>query len=499
MKIQELFAGLTRAHGKHLVRGGKTDSRGKVKGNGWTVQEPVTEEVWRNHLEGKIGLGLVPIRDDNTVRFGAIDIDVYNLDLNALEQKVRELALPLVLCRTKSGGAHLYVFLKEDCLAATCRDKLTEFAVALGYPEVEIFPKQIKLADPSDGKNKQDTGNWINIPYFDAENTLRYAIRDGKPLSLEEFEEYATSMRVTVAELEAVEPEVSSEFADGPPCLQALSMHGFPEGCRNNALFSIGVYCRRKWPDDWRERLDDMNRKVMNPPLGSKEVLDVAKSLEKKSYFYKCNDQPLCRSCNKSLCRTREFGIGGGPSVEIKSLSKHLTVPPLWFADVDGVRIELTTDDLMNQERFRKKCVEHLNKLPVAKKRVEWEKYIGEKIEECEEIEAPEDAGPEGQLWQHLQDFCTNFSQARSRDELLLGRPWTENGMTYFRGKDFMKYLDQEHFRELRNQQIWALLRKRDAVHTQFQLKGKCVQVWGVKEFERQDGDFDVPRTKQEF
>ena len=39
---------------------GEDDERGKRQANYVTVHEPVTEEVWKHHLEGKIRLGLKP-------------------------------------------------------------------------------------------------------------------------------------------------------------------------------------------------------------------------------------------------------------------------------------------------------------------------------------------------------------------------------------------------------------------------------------------------------
>jgi hypothetical protein len=48
-----------------------------------------------------------PINQDNLCKFGALDIDTYDLDHKALGAKIRKLKLPLLHCRSKSGGAHL--------------------------------------------------------------------------------------------------------------------------------------------------------------------------------------------------------------------------------------------------------------------------------------------------------------------------------------------------------------------------------------------------------
>ena len=82
----------------------------------------VHPEHYAEHLAGKLGLGLVPVRRDGTCRFAAIDIDIDSIDHPALLQKVLARKLPLTVCRSKSGGAHLYLFMKEPGQsAATAR------------------------------------------------------------------------------------------------------------------------------------------------------------------------------------------------------------------------------------------------------------------------------------------------------------------------------------------------------------------------------------------
>ena len=94
MKIWELFAGLDRAYGTYQV----TEKDGeKLAGKGRTLQLPVTPDIWELHLSGERSLGIIPIRDDNTCQFAAIDIDTYPLDHDELEAKIESLGLPLVV------------------------------------------------------------------------------------------------------------------------------------------------------------------------------------------------------------------------------------------------------------------------------------------------------------------------------------------------------------------------------------------------------------------
>ena len=55
-----------------------------------------------------------------------IDVDTYPLDYGVIVSKIRNLKLPLVMCRSKSGGAHIFLFTKEPVPAKLIREKLNE-------------------------------------------------------------------------------------------------------------------------------------------------------------------------------------------------------------------------------------------------------------------------------------------------------------------------------------------------------------------------------------
>ena len=52
-------------------------------------------------------------RENNTCRWGCIDIDEYNFNHLVLITNIRKLKLPLIVCRSKSGGAHVFLFTKK--------------------------------------------------------------------------------------------------------------------------------------------------------------------------------------------------------------------------------------------------------------------------------------------------------------------------------------------------------------------------------------------------
>lgn len=480
--FMELFAGLEKAHGMYTIQ--VMNKAGKKQGIAKTIRETVTKHMWASHLRGERGLGIIPINADSKCRFGAIDVDIYfGLDIEKIRNDILKYSLPLYPCLSKSGGVHIYLFAKEWVPAILMQSKLKELASGLGFGNSEIFPKQTEILT-----ERGDIGQWINMPYYG--NTRRW---NNMPP-----EEFVTRVkRLSEQEIALLQLPEGNLFKDGPPCLQHLSTSGFPKGTRNDGLFNIGVYLRKKNPDGWKSELESYNRDCMQPPLSLLEVQVVIKSVGKKQYRFTCSKPPIAPHCNAALCKTRKYGIDNDSDVPvILSLTKFDSKPPTWFADVDGGgRIELDTADLQSQRRFQLKCMETLNTMPQKMTEIAWVKLIAHLMENVNIITAPVDASPMGQLFEHLEKFCNGNIVARNRDELLLGKPWTDNKKHYFRIKDFMAFLERLRFRYYPVNKVSSLIRSElKGKHKVFNIKGKCVNCWYVPAFKPgKDEEFDTP------
>ena len=134
-KFKNIFQGLDRARGVTYVDKKGADGQ-KIKGKSFVAREPVTEELWSNHLQGKEpSLGIIPINDDNKCRWGCIDIDSYaGFDHKKLINKIKSLKLPLVVFRSKSGGAHVFLFTEVPVEAKIVRDKV--LSISAVFPVV---------------------------------------------------------------------------------------------------------------------------------------------------------------------------------------------------------------------------------------------------------------------------------------------------------------------------------------------------------------------------
>ena len=110
-KFRLIFNGLEIAYGQYIP--GKNGENGKLGGQAFTKREPLTLSLFTNHLEGKEpSLGVIPIKKDSTCCWGCIDIDSYNLKHLDLVKRIQKENFPLITCRSKSGGAHLFLFIR---------------------------------------------------------------------------------------------------------------------------------------------------------------------------------------------------------------------------------------------------------------------------------------------------------------------------------------------------------------------------------------------------
>jgi hypothetical protein len=447
-RFKEIFQGNNSAYGQ-LILSGSTNDKGKADGKAFIKRQTVTDDLWEDHLAGKDpALGVIPINENNECKWGCIDVDVYNVDHLVLMRNIKGLSFPLVTFRSKSGGAHLFLFTKEFIPASLMQSKLKAMAEALGYAGSEIFPKQTEIL-----VERGDTGNFLNLPYHGGIRGLRYAIKaGGEAASLESFysiyDEWAQT-REQVEEIVVKETKVQEAFEQGPPCLNKLAVDGFGEGSRNNSLFNIAVFCKKAF-EDWENQVGQYNQKYMDPPLSYQEVQLVIKSVTKKGYDkYRCKEQPICGVCNAAKCRTKKFGVGFEEEQmpELDTLTKITSNPPQWFLNVGGKRVELKTEQLHNPNLFAIAVLDQANVVSPIPKAQDWrEVYLKTLMQNLQEIEPLESLDPINQLVNLLYDFTVNRPAARTKEDMLNKMSWTDDGYTYFRMDDFYSFCKRNNW-----------------------------------------------------
>jgi len=451
-KLQELFGGLDRAHGTYKIDEGLSGV--KVGGQAMTIAKPPTDELWAQHLSGERSLGIIPIREDGTISWACIDIDAYQSDVcKAAVKFVNDYALPFIVCRSKSGGAHVFVFFAKPIAAKLVVQKMAGFAKSMGFEGAEIFPKQIALAP-------DEYGNWLNMPYFDWEISNRYGFdKEGNRLELPEFIKHVEGNLVSAAGWKALEiPELEHPFSDGPPCLQAMARSKVTEGGRNNALLQFGVYAKFKYGDqEYQDKVAEYNHRYFDPVIGQRELNDtIFKSLERRDYGYICTQQPQASVCNRTACLRRRYGIGGAADeefeqeMEMHNLRKLIYYSPTgepldddpeWELTIMGRTIRMTQDQLISQAQFAKLCIAKFSVWPPAMPAPRWQEMIKGHLATSEIVEIPFETSPPAQTLEALKDYIKQNAHAKNNLELMNGLALKKDDCYRFRIESLVEFM----------------------------------------------------------
>jgi len=482
-EFHQLFVGRTDAYGTYSLPHGQTAKRGtKFVGKAKTVTGgDLTIEEYRAHVRGDTGLGIVPIIPaTNSVSWFVIDVDKYGEDdlHGSLAKEITKLNLPLVVCKSKSGGAHLFCFLSEPALAADVLPVARKFAKRLKLdPKVEIFPKQQSI-----GEN--DAGSWINLPYF-GETRPCMGLDGQTELSLREFLLFANEMEchpsdldVRLKDLEYVSDPGGSK---APPCIDRMFDEGVEEGGRDNSLTHVAVYLKKRYPDDWQDRVAEFNSTYITPSLKFGDVSRIIKANERRDYQYLCKQQPMCALCDKSACLKREFGVGSGDDnvlddFTIDSLRKIETEDPIYVLVVDGKPIRLNTDALFDYPVFRKEFFKRCDRVLRPIKPDEWAKRLQEATETMEREKAPEIVGESGQIRHMFREWTEHYITG-NKALILTGKPFYSDNNIIFRGSDFLTYLRRQGSR-YHNSTVWYILNEDGAEHKRIVVDGSKKVLW---------------------
>jgi len=496
-RFAALFAGAKGAYGTFR----RSKDPNKEKGDAFTIPAEVSVKQYADHLAGRVQFGGIPIAEDSRCQWGALNVTsqelpgVRELAKVALE-RLDEDSPPVFFCESLGGGVHVYLFASAPVPAPIMRDALCRIGGKLGLTSAEVFPKQVRV-DPKRGQ----TGDWIVLPYFGGRNSYL-----GK-VPLGQFLDYAEGVKWSEEDLRAlIRPSVDGAFADGPPCLQEIAHGdaGFVGAEAAVGMQAVGFYLRRKHPQEWEPRFEDMASRLCKPPMRASELGEVMKGVAKaRNMEYPCAKFPLARFCNRTLCSKRPHGVEAAGNTLFVALTKVETDPPLYYLDTaQGRRLELTSDGLHSQRRMSSECMKQLDFIPPPMKDKDWRELVNYLLERRTTVEMPADSTPIGGLAEELEAFCTGPRQAVSRWELTQPRGkdkvWTEQGRHWFRSGAFVRFVQKRRNVELGKSSIYGYLHKLGVVNKFFCIpnpdkdapekeRQKGMNLWGVSEFGTSD------------
>lgn len=499
-RMYEIFKGMENAHGTYNLTNSTGKENGKISGAAAVIHEPLTATTWRYHLLGQQGLGIGPLDNESMCGWGAIDIDKYDLNHKELIDKIKLKKLPLLCARTKSGGAHLYCFFQDRLDAQFVKDKMTAMAIILGYAfiddkPIEVFPKQIKVLT-----ERGDTSNWLNMPYLGAltetgelthsENRYFFDPETATPWSLEDFLNNVDRLRVNDIELNQI--EVKKELndpilTDAPICLQQILAAGpIEEGYRNIMMYNLAVFSKKVAGDNLEycnTLIENFNRKYCSPMLSASEIVKIQETIAKHpEYQYNCKDPKLKSYCNVPLCKNQKYGLSAAVTMPILSDAvKVVSDPCIYFLTVDDVRIELTTDELYDQNKFAKKCIDAVNVMPPKLKHEEWRQMVNNLLSTRREIIAPDEISRLGKFNEIMEDFSKAINPQFTREDIARDLPYynKEKGELWFRMKALETYLTQQRLQYARSD-LFIKLKAMKGKDKQVKIANKNYNIWCV-------------------
>lgn len=458
-----IFQGNTRAAGVNMKTGGHRVDKDKLD----------FEARAREHFAGGDGLGIIPVKDNGTCRFGAIDIDNHGpgtdgaaLDIIKLGRAKADKRFPLVLCQSKSGGIHAYLFTAEPVPAKQMCQLLTQWALELKrYLPTAVFdpayPKQSDLTPGADGKPRY--GNFINLPYHNNDNTPTRVAYDGdNPISLDEFIKLVDKSQVTASWLKE---ELYGNISEMPPCLQTkMVTGGFQAGERNDGMYQAGVYAKKLAKhtglnDNFADTMTDLAKRFCTvDPISERELKTITKSLENREYRYKCS-LPMFRDvCDSATCKAMPCGITpeeSGKTPLFGQLTQYINVDPPVYD------LPITVGDVTHDiKRIPHRVLMFYGELLIwiAKQRImvppmkpaDWNVVLEALFANARLEELPEEVTPLGLLREAVYAFCAlaDLSEDNSRHPLEIlsrGMPClgqiVNKKVVMFRAADLSKFL----------------------------------------------------------
>jgi len=473
-KFIEYFTGLQRNFGiADLTKTIKDPVTGKLKPEyGWSKQ-PITDQYYLDHLNGDKSIGIQPCNDEGMVRFGTIDIDskdYKDFSIKKYLDIIKQYDLPLIPVKSKSGGLHLYLFLKEPVKAIIIKKFLEGLLFTLKLPlKTEIYPKQTELGQDSEGKFID--GNFINLPYYN--KTERIAINfDGKPFTFEQFIQVIEANLKTSSELEefsiahvkTVLQGGPSEFDDGPPCLQIMTKSPLDDG-RDRWLYNYMVFAKKRYQDKWEEMVVDAPKKyflkdsngLVVDDWSEKKVRDKIRSWKKDSTKgYTCTQEPIANFCMKSECVKRKYGFLSDRKVlfpKLSSLVKIKYPEPEYTFNVELPNGESRNVKARNvkqivlQEEIRSIIAAAADFVPPKVKSNDFQEVLDSLFPPTEELSPPKGTTPDEQLEEYLKEYV-NGPQAKSNASFKTGSVLIEGEYAYFKYQGFYKFLKVKDWKE---------------------------------------------------
>jgi len=258
--------------------------------------------------------------------------------------------------KSKSGGLHIFVFLTDWYDVKKVSEKLSKINEKF-FMAQEIFPC-----------NKA-----MNLPYQNMNRSMEFAYDDNNnPLLIEAFIELANNKKILPEDflkLKLKEYEPEDSWKQYPPCVQKLIQERWTGTNRNNYLFNVLVLEMKKNITHSVQSIEEVaqsrNTQIFHNPLPRTEVTQLAKSVHKGTYDFRCppKSPELMPLCNKELCKQRRLGIGEATPEVIEDFTNITFIRDtknIWYEfDFQEQRVTITPEDMKDEKSFRTRLLRY--------------------------------------------------------------------------------------------------------------------------------------------
>jgi hypothetical protein len=174
---------------------GRNDAYGTWAGG--CERSSVSYETFAKHLYGEELIGIYPLTDGSSVKWGCSDIDIDDIDMAVnLQTAFAVKGLKTFIEKTRKGY-HVWMFANDWVPATTMRRAFLVAHDVIGVPPKEVNPKQ---------EVASGLGNYVRLPYPTGMNEvpeIRYVMfSDGNAMTLQQFLKEAMDSRVSAKDLE---------------------------------------------------------------------------------------------------------------------------------------------------------------------------------------------------------------------------------------------------------------------------------------------------------
>jgi len=485
----EAYTGLKRNFGVADLTQTKIDpTTGKAKPVYiWTHRE-LNKDDYLDHLNGRQSIGIQPCDDNGMASFGAIDIDDKQHSYSNFPYKkyldiIAENKLPLVPVKSKSGGLHLYLFLKQPAKAVFVRGFLEKLLFSLKLPtNIEIYPKQTELGQDPEGN--WVNGQFINLPYYNKTERVGFNL-DGTTFTFEQFVEVIEANKYTADELEEFAIEHTKkiltggaeEFNDGPPCLGILTKDKLTDG-RDRFLYNYMVFAKKKYPDDWEKMVIAAPGKYFQPDANGivdwseEKTKKKLKSWARDTKGHTCNEDPIQPVCMKAECRNRKFGYLSDKKRVFPALTglQKITYPEPEYT------FNVTLDDGQTTKEVRAKNIKQIieldniraiigaaaDKVPPKIKQNEFQDILDNLFPPKITTAPPKGTTPDELLEQYVLQYL-NGPKAETHAAFKTGAVLIENTEAFFSYTDFFNSLKNKEWKYNRGKTAEHMMKLFDA------------------------------------